>query len=161
MFGAFRRSRAARCQPLPLLWVPLLLTWCQGDSLPEFFETPKAFYIACHRKRRRPGTTCEGFQMGLARVPLGALRLVATALRGRLVQLLFDRFVVDGFFPFGCDGSRVQCPRSAELERRLPGTSKDQTGQKKGARVLSRLATEWLQAGLERAWGHETRNATR
>jgi hypothetical protein len=87
--------------------------------LPERFETARAFYIASYQKRRRPGTTCEGFQKALARVPLAALRLVATAVRRRLAQVFVDRFEVDGFVPFGCDGSRLQCPRSRQLEERL------------------------------------------
>jgi hypothetical protein len=36
-----------------------------------------------------------------------------------------SRFQVDGFVPIGCDGSRVACPRSSELEKRLGGGSKD------------------------------------
>ena len=47
------------------------------------------------------------------------LRAVATAVRGRLAQVFAARFRVDGFIPLGCDGSRLACPRSAELERRL------------------------------------------
>jgi hypothetical protein len=101
------------------------MTWCAGDSSPERFETARAFYVALYQKRRRPGTTCEGFQKALARVPLAALRLLAAAVRRRLVQVFADRFTVDGFIPFGCDGSRLQCPRSQELEKRLPSSSTD------------------------------------
>jgi hypothetical protein len=115
-----RPGKASRWQAQPLLFVLLVLTWCAGDSVPERFETARAFYVACYQKRRRPGTTCEGFQKALTRVPCAALRLVTRALRGRLEQVFAGRWLVDGFIPFGCDGSRVQCPRSRELERRLP-----------------------------------------
>jgi Transposase DDE domain len=121
--SALRPGKASRWQAQPLLFILLTVTWCAGDSVPERFETARAFYVACYQKRRRPGKTCEGFQKALARVPCRALRLVAAALRARLQQIFASRWVVDGFIPFGCDGSRVQCPRSEELETRLPASS--------------------------------------
>jgi hypothetical protein len=124
VLASFRPGRASRWQPQPLVFVLLVLTWCSGDSTPERFETARAFYVALHQKRRRPGTTCEGFQKALARVPMTALRLAAAAVRRRLTQVFAARFQVAGFVPLGCDGSRVACPRSAELEQRLGGGSK-------------------------------------
>ncbi len=120
-----RASKASRWQPQPLIFVLLVLTWCGGDSVPERFETARAFYVALYQKRRRPGTTCEGFQKALARVPMPTLRLIASAVRCHLARVFAARFQVDGFIPMGCDGSRVTCPRSAELEQRLGGGTKD------------------------------------
>jgi hypothetical protein len=120
VLAANHPSKASRWQAQPLLFVLLVMTWSAGDSLPERFETARAFYVASYQKRRRPGTTCEGLQKALARVPLAALRLVAGGVRRRLGQVFASRFEVDGFIPFGCDGSRLQCPRSHELEQRLP-----------------------------------------
>lgn len=125
VLAAWRPGKASRWQPQPLVFVLLVLTWCSGDSSPERFETARAFYVALYQKRRRPGTTCEGFQKALARVPMTALRLVAGAVRRRLAQVFAARFEVDGFVPIGCDGSRVNCPRSVELEQRLGGGSKE------------------------------------
>jgi Transposase DDE domain len=117
---AMRPSRGIRWQPQPLIFVLLTMTWCWGDSVSERFETAKAFYIASYQRQRRPGKTVEGFQKALARVPAAALRVLAAAVRGRLAHVFADRLLVDGFVPLGCDGSRVECPRSRELERRLP-----------------------------------------
>jgi hypothetical protein len=127
VLGGIRPGKASRWQTQPLIFVLAVMTWCTGDSLPERFESARAFYVALYQKRRRPGTTCEGFQKALARVPFAALRLVAQAVRRRLTQVLADRLTVDTFIPFGCDGSRLQCPRSEELEKRLPksGTTAD------------------------------------
>ena len=116
---AVPRRRAWRWQTQPLLLVLLCLTWCAGDSLPERFETARAFYVAVHQRRRRPGKTFAGFEKALAPLPLPVLRALAAAVRGRLAQVFARRFTVDGFIPLGCDGSRLACPRSEELERRL------------------------------------------
>jgi hypothetical protein len=88
--SALRGGTASRWQDQPLLFVLLVMTWCAGDSVPERFETARAFYVASYQKRRRPGTTCEGFQKAWARVPTAALRLVAAAVRQRLTQVLGD-----------------------------------------------------------------------
>jgi hypothetical protein len=95
------------------------MTWCSGDSLPERFETAKAFYIASYQSRRRPGKTFAGFQKALAKLPMPVLRAVADAVRRRLARVFANRWTVDGFIPLGCDGSRLTCPRSAEFEQRL------------------------------------------
>jgi hypothetical protein len=116
---AVPRRRAWRWQVQPLLFVLLCLTWCAGDSLPERFETARAFYVALHQRRRRPGKTFAGYEKALSRLPMPVLRALATAARCRLAQVFAARFTVDGFIPLGCDGSRLACPRSEELERRL------------------------------------------
>src|SRR5260370_39669341 len=116
------------------------MTWRAGDSLTGRFETARAFYVASYQKRRRPGITCEGFQKALARVPLAALRLVAAAVRRRVAQVFGDRFWVDGFIPFGCDGSRLQCPRSQQLEERLPSSSTDDAPPQVWVTALVHLA---------------------
>jgi hypothetical protein len=116
---AVPRRRAWRWQTQPLLVVLLCMTWCAGDSVPERFETARAFYVALQQRRRRPGRTFAGFAKALAHWPLPVLRARATAVRGRLAQVFAQRFTVDGFIPLGCDGSRRACPRSEELERRL------------------------------------------
>jgi hypothetical protein len=67
------------------------------------------------QKRRRPGTTCEGFQKALARVPMAALRLVAAAVRRRLLQVFGHRLVVDGFIPFGCAPPAIEFARCPDL----------------------------------------------
>ena len=58
---AIPRRRAWRWQTQPLLFVLLCMTWCTGDSLPERFETARAFYVALHQRRRRPGQAFAGF----------------------------------------------------------------------------------------------------
>src|SRR5262249_33733288 len=103
----------------PLVLTLLVLTWSCGDSQEERFETARAFVAACLPKRRRPGRTPRGFSKALARLPMPVLRAVAAGVRGRLARLFAARGRVEGFIPLGCDGTRLACPRSAELEARL------------------------------------------
>src|SRR5688500_7026671 len=67
------RRRAGRWQARPVIFVLLVMTWCGGESLPERFETARAFYVALHQRRRRPGKTFAGFEKALGKVPLPVL----------------------------------------------------------------------------------------
>src|SRR4051812_17717737 len=125
---AHRRGRR-RCRWClqPLLLVLLTMTWCTGDSQPERFETARAFCVVLLPKRRRPGKTTPGFQKALARLPMSVLHAFAAAVRRRL-HVLFDKdLLLDGWRPFGCDGSRLECPRAEELEQRLGEAGKPES----------------------------------
>ena len=50
---------------------------------------------------------------------MGVLRAFAASLRGQICRTFASRLQVEGFIPLGCDGSRLECPRTAELEQRL------------------------------------------
>jgi hypothetical protein len=141
------KRRSPRWQVQPLVFVLLTLTWTVGDSTPERFETARAFYIACHASRKRPGRTLGGFQAALSKMPVGVLRTVATAIRRQLLVRLGDRLKTSHWLVFGCDGSRIECPRAAELEQRLGQAGKDQA-----APTVWVTALVHLRSGLLWAW---------
>lgn len=131
----------------PLVLVLLLMTWVTGDSQGERFETARAFYVATHPRDKRPGRSLQGFEKALARVPTGVLRALAAALRRVLGRQLLAGQRVAGFVPVGCDGSRLECPRSAELEQRLQPAGKDDS-----APTLWVTALVLLSSGMLWAW---------
>jgi hypothetical protein len=139
--------RSARWTTQPLVLVLLLMTWCCGDSQPERFETAKAFCSVCLPKRRRPGQTVQGFQLALSKLPMGVLRVLAAGVRQTLASRLANRWCDDGFIGIGCDGSRVECPRTQELEQRL-----GQAGKQGSAPSIWVTALVHLRLGLPWAW---------
>lgn len=141
------QRRSSRWSTQPLVLVLLLMTWSCGDSQPERFETAKAFCVVCLPKRRRPGRTVQGFQKALAKLPMAVLRSVATGIRQILALRLASRWLDDGFIAIGCDGSRVECPRTAELEQRL-----GQAGKHGSAPTIWVTALVHLRLGLPWAW---------
>jgi hypothetical protein len=120
--NASKQRKRPRWDLHPLLYIILLTTYCCGDSLPEKFEASRVFYVACCPKRKRPGESFAGFEKAIARLPMPVLRALAAGIRGRIQAIFSDRRKVGNFIPFGCDGTRLACPRTEELERRL-GTS--------------------------------------
>jgi hypothetical protein len=130
-----------------LIFVLLTMTWTVGESTPERFETARAFYVACHASRKRPGQTLSGFQAALSKMPVRVLRTVATAIRRQLLLQLGDRLLTAQWRVFGCDGSSVECPRTVELEQRL-----GQAGKDRSAPTAWVTAFVHLRSGLLWAW---------
>jgi hypothetical protein len=108
-----------------MTWVLLLMTWGLGKSEPERFQTACAFYVAEHQHSKRPGETWEGFQNALQRLPLRVLRALAAGVRQEIARRWLDRLRIGGYVPIACDGTRMECPRTAELEERLGQAGKD------------------------------------
>jgi len=131
----------------PLVLVMMAMTWASGDSQLERFEKARGFYVACYQARRRPGKTLVGFQKALGRVPMRQLRALAAGVRQEIHTRLGTRRLVDGFEPMGCDGSRIECPRTVELERGL-----GQAGKKDAAPTLWLTAFVHLPTGLLWSW---------
>jgi hypothetical protein len=132
----------------PLVSVLLVLSWCQGDSLPERFETARACYVALHPKRRQPGKTFRGYSLALRRLPMPVLRALLAAVRCRLCGWLQGCWRTGGFVLLGCDGSRLECPRTAALERALgcsgkvKKAKKAKKGPKKKAKKSAKAKTK-------------------
>jgi hypothetical protein len=147
-----RRTHAPRKSPSrwdlhPLLMVLLLMTWTTGDSEGERFATARAFYVARHQHDKRPGQSLPGFQQALAKLPLSVLHGLFAAVRQCLTRLYQRYWYSAGFVVMACDGSRLVCPRSAELEKRLGCCSKEGS-----APMLYVTALVLLPAGLLWSW---------
>jgi hypothetical protein len=125
-----------------LVLILLAMTWAAGDSRPEKFETARGFSVASYRARKRPGKTIQGSQKALARLPLRPLRALAAGVRDEIRRHDAERLLIDGFEPMGGDGSRIECPRTAELEARLRPAGKDDSAP-----------TAWVTAFVHRATG--------
>jgi DDE family transposase len=135
-----KQRKGIRWTTQPLVLTLLFMTWCCGDSQAERFETARAFCAACLPKRKRPGTSVQGFQKALAKVPTSALRALAGTIRQQLAAGL--DILMDGFAVLGCDGSRLETPRTQELEQRLGQAGKEHAAP-----------TMWVTALVLLRWG--------
>jgi hypothetical protein len=142
-----RRRLLPRWDLQPLVLIMMAMTWTAGDSQPERFEVARGFYIACYQARKRPGKTLEGFQKALSRVPMRQFRALAAGVRQQIRDRYGARLLVDGFEPMGCDGSRIECPRTTELEARL-----GRSGSIDAAPTLWLTAFVHLPTGLLWSW---------
>jgi hypothetical protein len=102
------------------------------------------FYVASHQARKRAGKTFPGFQTALSRVPMRPLRALATGVRAAIRRRFADRLLVDGFEPRGCDGSRLECPRSQDWEACLRVAGKEDSAPTVWLTALVLLGTGLL-----------------
>jgi hypothetical protein len=142
-----RKRSVPRWDLQPLLMIALAMTWAAGDSQEEKFVTARGFYVITHEARKRPGKTLQGFQKALSRIPMRQLRVFAAGVRDRIQRRLGERLLIDGFAPMGCDGSKLECSHTAELEARLkPG------GKAESAPMVWVTAFVHLGTGLLWSW---------
>lgn len=151
LYQAMPRGRKRRWEIQPLLYVLLGMTWCMGDSQPERFETARAFCIASLPKRRRPGKTFQGFQKALLALPCRVLSTVGHLFRKQILARFGSLMKTDGWFLFGCDGSRIRTPRTEELERRLGDSGVDRNSKCKTPQVWL-TALVHLSSGMPWSW---------
>ena len=147
------RRKKPRWDLYPLIHVLLVMTWCCGDSLPEKFEAARGFYVVCCPKRKRPGKSFQGFEKAVRKLPMPVLRTLAGAIRGRIEVLFGDRLSFGGFIPLGCDGTKHECPRSEELERRLSTFCKQKdSGETNSAPMIWNTSVVHLTLGIPWCW---------
>src|SRR4051812_34396312 len=139
-----RQRSLPRWDLQPVLILLMAMTWAAGDSQAEKFQTARGFYVASYRARKRPGKTLQGFQKALSRVPLRQFRALAAGVRDRIRLRFGERLRVDGFEPMGCDGSRIECPRAAELEARLGPAGKENSAPTVWVTAFVHLSTGLL-----------------
>jgi hypothetical protein len=141
------RRAAPRWNLHALVTVLALMTFLSGDSETECFATARAFYVASRQQQKRPGQSFSGFQRALAKLPLPVLHALFAAVRARVASCLGAAWRCQGFVVLACDGSRLACPRSRPLERRLGCC-----GKPGSAPMLQVTALVLLPAGLLWSW---------
>lgn len=110
----------------PLIMIAAIMTWCAGETDADRFVLSRSFYVQVHcPKRQRPGKAFSGFCKAMLHLPMPVWWAFCDAVRSRVFHLLADRMTMEGWFPLGCDGSRMECPRTEELEQSLGKSSKD------------------------------------
>ena len=141
---ADRRSKP-RWDLQPLVLVLLAMTWAAGDAESERFVAARGFYVMSYEARKRPGKTLAGFQKALTRLPVRQLWALAQGVRDEIRRRYAERLMIGGFVPMGCDGSRIECPRSAELEARMGKGSSE-------ASAPTAWVTAFVHLGLGLLW---------
>ena len=140
--------RGVRWTLQPLIMIAAIMTWCAGETDADRFVLSRSFYVQVHcPKRQRPGKAFSGFCKAMLRLPMPVWWAFCDAVRSRVFHLLADRMTMEGWLPLGCDGSRMECPRTAELEQSLGKSSKD-----KSAPTLWVIALVSLTTGVLWSW---------
>ena len=126
----------------PLIMIGAIMTWCAGETDADRFVLSRAFYVQVHcPKRQRPGVAFSGFCRAMLHLPMPVWWAFCDAVRGRIFHLLADRMTMEDWLPLGCDGSRMECPRTEELEEDLGKSSKAKSAPMLWVTALVSLTT--------------------
>jgi hypothetical protein len=109
--------QGVRWKLMALLLVCMMSMFCHPKAEKDRFEEARSYYVTMYPHRKRPGATHEGFLAALARLPRYFFKAIQPVLRQRVAKVLERVWSVDGWVPFGVDGSRLALPRYATLER--------------------------------------------
>lgn len=130
-----------------IVWTLLGMVFGCGDSMEERFVTAQAAYVACHNKSRRPGKTLAGFTLALVKVPMAVFRALAQGVRQQLDKLFLASLRINGLLPLACDGTRLECARSEQLQRWL-----GQAGKPQSAPMVYLTTLVLLPLGIPWSW---------
>jgi hypothetical protein len=95
------------------LVITAVLMACLGcDVLSDQFHAARTALIKMYLTRRRPGKSYQGFAGALRRAGDALLAELARHLRVKVQEVAPQRWLIDGWLVFGCDGSRFDKTRT-------------------------------------------------
>jgi hypothetical protein len=159
----FRRALAALLprQGLRLLplndkerWTPrylvitAVLMACLGtERLIDRFHAARTCLIRMYLTRRRPGDSYQGFIGALKRLGDVLLQELARHLRLKVWSIAPERWLIDGWLVFGCDGSRFDKTRTQANQEAFGCAGRTKTGPQQFLTTLFHVGT-----GLPWSW---------
>lgn len=120
-------DRRVRWTDRMLAVVAMLMGWQEGSTLGERFHSARAITAAMYCDRLRPGRTYDGF-MRVLQTAGDVLDRMVRHLRHLSKTLAGDRWRWRRWVVFAVDGTRIDCPRTADNEEAFgcsgrPGTT--------------------------------------
>jgi hypothetical protein len=117
LFAGLHVRRGATWAPRMLAAAALL--WATGEqcNLTDRFVTARKIVAKIFRWRTSPGQTYQGFLKMLHTWHSRLLPVITTHLRLQMQEALPGQWTIAGFVIFAGDGSRVELPRTASLEK--------------------------------------------
>lgn len=140
-------DRRVRWAPRMLVTCAVLLGWTSGCNLQECFASAREVVVSMYSSRRRPGETLAGFLEALESHSARWLSIVVASLRRRVIALSGRHWRLGPWVVMGADGSRVECPMTADNEKSLGCAGKTKTAPQLFVTTLYHVAT-----GLPWGW---------
>lgn len=131
----------------------ILLSWSNGSTLLDAFESARRTLVSMYPSRRRPGRTAKGFFKALAQRSPELLATLQGHLRRRVVQVAGSRWRWKRWVVLAVDGSRVECPRTAANEKAFGCGGRDKTTPQQWVTTIFHVVSGLL-------WDYRTGPAT-
>lgn len=130
------------------LVITAVLMACLGcDLLADQFHAARAALIKMYLTRRRPGESYQGFAGALRRLGDALLQELAQHLRVKVQEVAPQRWLIDGWLVFGCDGSRFDKTRTKANHKAFGCGGRNKTAPQQFLTTLFHVGT-----GLPWCW---------
>jgi hypothetical protein len=122
----FQAAKGSRWGERYLVVCVLIMSWSMADVLADRFDQAREVVTKMFPGRKRPGGTYQGLVAALAKKSDSLLKMISEHLRGEVRRVAANHWEHLGFVPFGADGSKVECSKTAanELEFGCAGKKK-------------------------------------
>jgi IS4 transposase len=139
-----------------LIFAALFWAWSDEKTLVERFTTSRKIIINLFGEQQEPAGSYQAFIKLLRKWTEPLLRVLSTAFRQRMPEVLADVWKVAGWVVFAADGSRVDVPRTRKNEERYSPKSKLSREAQKRRRLARRRrnqrAARERKANIPRIW---------
>ena len=119
-----------------LVVAAIVMSWCQASVAADAFDMARDAVVSMYRSRRRPGRSLTGFLSALRRRSFALLGIVVRTLRQAVVRVSGSYWRLGPWVLMGVDGSRVECPRTAENEKAFGCGGKKKTTPQQWVTVI-------------------------
>lgn len=141
------KDNKERWTPRYLVITAVLMACLGTDLLVDRFHAARSALVKMYLTRRRPGDSYQGFIGALKRLGDALLEELARHLRLQVRQIAPDRWLIDGWLVFGCDGSRFDKTRTQANKDAFGCGGRHKTGPQQFLTTLFHVGT-----GLPWCW---------
>ncbi len=127
-----------------LVMVMVLLVFSAQSTLKDRFLEARQAVVTMYASRRRPGKTCEGFMARITRQARRLLACLCPHLRRQTQLLAGGHWRIGAWLAFAVDGTKVDCPRTRDNQRRLKIGGRKKSGPQMLLVCLMHLGTGLL-----------------
>jgi len=136
-----------RWTPRYLVITAILIACLGTDRLVDRFQAARTTLVRMYLTRRRPGESYQGFAGALRKAGDALLEELAWHLRVQVQEIAGDRWLIDGWLVFGCDGSRFDKTRTLANKQAFGSGGRSKSGPQQFVTTLFHVGT-----GLPWCW---------
>ena len=135
LFAGMTARGGARWKPRMLAVAALLWATSDRTNLKDRFAQARKVVRKIFRWQLPPGTTYQGFVKMLRKWHSDLMRVIVPHVRIQMREVLAVQWKIGGYVVFAGDGSRVELPRTASVEKVFSSRRKKSQKNARGGRV--------------------------
>ena len=135
VFSTVQFQKDCTWSPLRLAMAAIFWAWSDEKTLRDRFSTARKIIIKMFPRQSEPAGTYQAFTKMLRKWTMSLRRAITLHFHMLMRERLPQHYRTAGYVVFGCDGSRVEVPRTVSNEQRFsPKGKRRKRGKQKNRR---------------------------